>query len=194
MGMLDDAPPGDDDQLKRLYINALMDQTDPMQIEPTRVGSFTDPGNQGVASALMAQKGPPPQFDPIQRAILDHIGQGEAPGYDTRYGGAAGPQQFVDYSHHPNEAAPIPGRPGYHSTAAGRYGFIDSTYGEEQQKLGLPDFSPDSQDRAAWDLADTTYRAKTGRDLQQDAQAGRVKWNALSGRWESLRGAPIGPP
>ncbi len=190
MGMLDDAPPGGDDSLKALYITALMGQTDPAQLDPTMVGSFTQPANQQIASALMAQRPPPPQFDPVQRAVLDKIGSGEAPGYDTRYGGANGPQQFVDYSHHPNEAVPIPGRPGYHSTAAGRYQITAPT----AQELGMSDFSPDSQDTAAWNLANTTYRQKTGRDLEQDAAAGRVKWNALSGRWESLKGAPIGPP
>jgi muramidase (phage lysozyme) len=154
------------------------------------VGSFTDPANQGIASALMAQKGPPPQFDPIQRAILDKIASGESPGYDTRYGGADGPQQFMDYSHHPDVPVPIPGRPGYHATAAGRYMITQPT----AQELGMQDFSPDSQDAAAWNLANTTYRQKTGRDLEQDAQAGRVRWNALAGRWESLKGAPIGPP
>ncbi len=193
MGMLDDAPPGDD-KLKALYIAALMSQTDPAQLDPTMVGSFTQPENQSIASALMTQRPAPPQFDPTQRAILDHIGSGEAPSYDVRYGGAEGPQQFYDYSSHPNVAVPIPGRPGFVTHAAGRYGFQGTTYGEEANKLGLTDFSPDSQDRAAWDLANTTYRQKTGRDIQADAQAGRVQWNALSGRWESLKGAPVGPP
>ncbi len=191
MGMLDDAPPApDDDKLKALYIAALMSQTDPAQLEPTTVGSFTQPQNQGIASALMAQRPPPPQFDATQRAVLNRISSGESPDYDTRYGGAEGPQQFVDYSHHPDVAVPIPGRPGYHATAAGKYMITAPT----AKDLGMTDFSPDSQDAAAWGLANTTYRQKTGHDLRQDAQAGRVQWNALSGRWESLKGAPPGPP
>jgi muramidase (phage lysozyme) len=189
MGMLDDAPPGDD-KLKALYIAALMSQTDPAQLDPTMVGSFTQPENQGIASALMAQRPAPMQLSPIQGAVLDKIASGESPSYDTRYGGADGPQQFMDYSHHPGVEVPIPGRPGLFSGAAGRYMITPDT----AKDLKMPDFSPPSQDRAAWTLANTTYRQKTGHDLEQDAQAGRVKWNALSGRWESLRGAPPGPP
>jgi muramidase (phage lysozyme) len=43
--------------------------------------------------------------------------------------------------------------------AAGRYQFEPATWREQQQRLSLPDFSPVSQDLAAWDLAErVVYR------------------------------------
>lgn len=185
MGMLDDAPPGQGqqpqpDQLKQLYISALMDQTDPRQFDPTMVGSFADPAQQQIVTAMNQAS---------QRAVLNRIASGESPDYNTIYRG----QQFTDYSDHPHVAVPIPGTHKV-STAAGLYQMTYPTWESEKAKLGLSDFSPPNQDAAAWDLADTTYQQKTGHSLMGDATIGNVNWNALAKQWPSLRGAPPGPP
>jgi hypothetical protein len=122
--------------------------------------------------------------------ILDMIASGESGGrYDELYGGG----RFEDYSWHPNVPVPIPGSD-LHSTAAGKYQLLDSTWDHEAWKLGLTDFSPASQDEAAWDLAETTYRDKTGRDLLEDWRNGDAAAirTALSGQWPSLRSGASG--
>ncbi len=56
---------------------------------------------------------------------------------------------FNDYSKHPNIAVT---KWGITSTAAGAYGFLYRVWQEIQSALGLPDFSPASQDRGAIEL------------------------------------------
>lgn len=124
------------------------------------------------------------------RALLQRIGATESANrYDVRYGGA----RFFDFSDHPNIAVPITSGPdvGKTSTAAGYYQFLNSTWQAEKQKLGLSDFSPANQDTAAWDLAQTEYKNKTGRDLLGDLKAGKSIDSilpSLSGQWSSLPG------
>jgi len=125
-----------------------------------------------------------------QRALLDAISGPESAGkYDVIYGGS----RFSDFSDHPRKAIPIGSGPnqGKTSSAAGRYQFLDSTWDTYRDKLGLKDFSPGNQDRAAWALAADTYRNKTGGDLDQVLQSGDARaiagvGKALSGVWTSL--------
>jgi len=117
-----------------------------------------------------------------KQQVLDYIASGESPDYATITGG----QKFSSFKDHPRVKVPLEG--GDYSTAAGRYQFIADTWDAEAKKLGLRDFSPDSQDKAAWDLAQTTYKRQTGRDLTADAKTGQVDWEALSGQWVSLKG------
>lgn len=121
-------------------------------------------------------------------AVLDAIASSESPGYDVMYGGG----RFSDYSQHPNQHVPITSGPntGSTSTAAGRYQFLNGTWNEQAAKLGLTDFSPGSQDAAAWNLAQEAYRSNTGRDLLADLQSGDTSriGQALSGTWTSLPG------
>jgi len=126
------------------------------------------------------------------RALLDHIAGPESGGrYDVRYGG----KQFQGYADHPRIDEPITSGPdvGKTSSAAGRYQFIGSTWDQQAKKLGLTDFSPKSQDAAAWDLAQTEYKAKTGRDLLTTLRSGDQAAisdvpRQLSGQWSSLPG------
>ena len=128
------------------------------------------------------------KIPPVGRALLDTIAGTESPGYNVIYGG----QTFDDFSHHPDIAVPIRTGPnrGRTSTAAGRYQFIFSTWRELQQELNLPDFSPASQDLAAWFLAQTTYKNKVGTNLQNDLENGILDnvGPALHSQWTSLPG------
>lgn len=125
----------------------------------------------------------------LRAAILARIGSGEAPGYNVLYGGHTFDNGYAD---HPRIGFVGPdGRPTH---AAGRYQFEPATWDMQAKRLGLRDFSPASQDAAAWDLASRTYQAKTDRDILADAQAGNVQWGALGQEWPSLAGAKAGPP
>jgi muramidase (phage lysozyme) len=136
-------------------------------------------GSQGASGGVIA-------------ALLNTIAGTESAGkYNVMYGG----KRFTDYSDHPRRAFDIGSGPnrGKKSTAAGKYQFLSRTWDQYRDKLGLKDFSPKSQDAAAWALASDAYRQRTGGDLakalssgdaRQIAQAGK----ALSGTWTSLPG------
>ena len=125
-----------------------------------------------------------------KKAVLEKIASGEAHSYNEVYNGPA----FTDYSQHPAQRHVITEGPhkGETSDAAGMYQFLSSTYNPIAAKLRLKDFSPASQDAAAWDLAETTYKQTTGRDLLADAQAGKVDYSKLAGKWPSLAGGGSG--
>ena len=129
------------------------------------------------------------QLNGVQEAVLNQIASGEgglgADSYSKLYGG----QDFSDFSNHPRKKISLGG--GNYTTAAGRYQILAPTWDRMQKKLGLTDFSPQSQDAAAWELARETYQHKTGGDLEQDAANGRVDWSALSRQWSSLQ--KLGP-
>jgi|SRR5271166_1129657 len=125
---------------------------------------------------------------PEGRALLDTIAGTESPGYDVLYGG----RKFTDFSHHPDIPVLITSGPnkGKTTTAAGRYQFLFSTWTDQQRQLNLPDFSPQSQDKAAWHLAQTVYRKQENRDLLSDLENGILDnvGPALHGTWTSLPG------
>jgi len=125
------------------------------------------------------------------RALLGRIASGEATSYDMLYGGG----KFQGYGDHPRVYQPITSGPdvGKQTSAAGLYQFLGSTWDQQKKKLGLTDFSPANQDAAAWDLAQTEYKAKTGRDLLATLKSGDQTAIAdvprqLSGQWSSLPG------
>ncbi|MFY9990830.1 MAG: hypothetical protein WAL40_07270 [Rhodoplanes sp.] len=132
------------------------------------------------------------------RALLDTIAGSESayPGrdpYKVIYGGRVA-ETLTD---HPRQYFQIVAGPntGQKTSAAGRYQYLERSWDEASTALGLPDFSPASQDKAAFWEAQRTYRAKTGRDLVtdiRDANADPEKL-ALIGRgisswWTSLPG------
>lgn len=127
--------------------------------------------------------------------VLNSIKKGESGGrYNVIYGG----QQFDDMSQHPGVSMEIPNSNGQHSTAAGAYQFIKSTWNDEAERLGLKDFSPASQDAAAWDYAQRSYKSETGRGLTDDYSNGKLDLSALGHQWTSLAknlpdAAPLAP-
>lgn len=129
---------------------------------------------------------------PYQKALLNTISGPESGGrYNVVYGGGT----FDDFSHHPNQAVRIQTGPnaGRTSSAAGKYQFLGSTWDQQAKELGLPDFSPANQDKAAWNLAAQTYKAKTGQDIDSVLQSGDPNAIAQVGKvlspiWTSLPG------
>lgn len=77
----------------------------------------------------------------------------------------------------------------WESDAAGAYQFLSRTWARCKQALGLPDFSPDSQDRAAIWLIEQ-------RGALADVEAGDLRAALLkcNREWASLPGSPYGQP
>ena len=105
-----------------------------------------------------------------------------------------GQRTFTDFSKHPNSAKTITegDHKGNVSTAAGAYQIIKATWDRVKNKLGLPDFSPESQDMAAWEVAKDDYTARTGQDLDLVLRSGNFAAIAearkvLSKTWEGLK-------
>lgn len=121
------------------------------------------------------------QLTPVAHQVLDTIASGESHGYTDLYGG----RKFHSFAEHPGVQVAL--ADGQVTTAAGRYQMVKPTWEAQKKKLGLPDFSPASQDLAAWDLAQHTYKQQTGRDLSEDQAKGAVNWGALSNQWTSLK-------
>lgn len=110
----------------------------------------------------------PTPLSTVALAFLDAIAIGE--NYDPiDYTELVGGGNFSDFKTFPT----WPGKTFSSgiSHAAGRYQFEPATWKFQANKLGLRDFSPASQDQAAWDLAVTVYRNKTRRNLESDLSA-----------------------
>lgn len=122
------------------------------------------------------------------RAFLDMIAFAEGTarlgenGYNVLFGGST----FDSYADHPRVRVPF--RSTY-STAAGRYQILSRTWDGLRSKLGLPDFSPASQDAAAVELI-------RERGALNDAKAGRVAQavGKVAKVWASLPGAGYDQP
>jgi muramidase (phage lysozyme) len=115
-----------------------------------------------------------------QYALLSVISDTESPSYDLMNGG----QRITDYAAHPG----FIGADGT-TTATGRYQMVKGTWDMAAKALGLTDFSPASQDRAAAWVAQASYRTKTGRDLMRDIQDGNYTEirHELETTWEGLK-------
>src|SRR5687768_5922678 len=111
------------------------------------------------------------ELSPVARALLETIAGPENKGdYNVIYGGG----QFDSFDDHPRQPVLITSGPnaGQYSSAAGKYQFLGSTWDDIAQRYDIPDFSPASQDQAAWALATEEYKRDTGRDLEADLSAG----------------------
>jgi hypothetical protein len=63
---------------------------------------------------------------------------------------------------------------------------VKRTWEGVARALGLHDFSPESQDKGAWYLAQHAYRATTGRDLLGDLRNHHFNPAGLAGTWVSI--------
>ncbi len=121
-------------------------------------------------------------------AFLDALTPGEGTngvgddGYNVLVGGTL----FVGYAVHPARSIWLP-RYKVYSTAAGRYQQLLRTWTSVRNRLGLPDFSPVSQDLAAVELI-------RGRGAYEDVIAGRFELavQKCAKEWASLPGAGYG--
>lgn len=120
------------------------------------------------------------------RTIRSAEGTAGANGYTLLFGGG----QFQGFADHPRRlvTATSNGKP-ITSSAAGAYQILRRTWDEVRAKLGLPDFSPASQDRAAVELI-------RRRGALADVRAGRFAdaIDKCKKEWASLPGAGYGQP
>lgn len=127
---------------------------------------------------------------PNVRALLAVIRRGEGTtgpnGYRTLFGGAL----FEGYADHPRQriTRSLGGR-NITSTAAGAFQFLATTWDETARIMGLPDFTPASQDRAA-------VGRIAARGALDDAKAGRLALalSKVAREWASMPGSPYGQP
>lgn len=116
---------------------------------------------------------------PIERNLLDAIAYSEGTahmpnkGYNTLYGGG----QFSGYDNHPDIVVDAGG---YKSSAAGRYQIMNFHKEDMMRKYG--DFSPESQDKFALDLAKREPGVQDALD-RGDLQGALKK---LTSVWEGL--------
>ena len=125
--------------------------------------------------------------------ILGAIAKRESGGkYDIQYDGGSG-SRIKSFADHPRSHATITGGPnkGQRSSASGRYQFIETTWDAAAAGAGVRDFSPESQDAAAWYWAQKTFADYTGRrkSLTQairDNDWGIIR-SALGSQWEGVK-------
>lgn len=105
-------------------------------------------------------------------------------GYDVIVGGSL----FTDFSRHPQKLVYIP-KYKVHSTAAGRYQMIYPTWNVLRARLGLPDFSPESQDAACIELLRECGALPyiVAGKFAQGAQKARRIWASLPGSGNGQR-------
>lgn len=121
---------------------------------------------------------------PQQKAALNAIAAGESAGkYNVRYTPDGG-QTFDLAGGHPRI---YENGPAGKSSAAGRYQFTWSTW-KGIAGADTP-FTPENQDKYAWQLASQDYQKRTGRDLNADINANGFTpeiAHALAPTWTSL--------
>lgn len=102
-------------------------------------------------------------------------------GYNCLVGGTL----FDSYADHPRVKVRV--RPDLVSSAAGRYQILERYFDAYKKQLGLPDFSPASQDRIAMQMI-------TECDAMIEVMAGDLRdaITKCASRWASLPGAGYG--
>ena len=126
---------------------------------------------------------PNPNVQENRKKFLDFIGESEGADYNTLVGG----KTFDDFSKHPNvvglttEEGP--------SRAAGKYMITHTTYKGQAPKLGITDFSPESQDKIALKLIED-------KNALADVDSGNFETaiDKLGGVWASFPSSPYKQP
>lgn len=126
---------------------------------------------------------------PRRKAFLDTIAYSEGVDFPAKNGNSGyntlvGYGTFQGYTKHPAIYVPTA-----NSDAAGRYQFLSSTYNSDAAKLGLTDFSPASQDKAA--LYEVQQKGALGDVDSGNTQSAILKCNTV---WASFPGSPYGQP
>jgi muramidase (phage lysozyme) len=128
--------------------------------------------------------------DPNVKAFIETIAKAEGGGYDFKYGAIKGkkndPWRFTDYSTHPGVGF------GGSSTAAGMYQITIATWKEMGGKMGLTDFSSETQDLLAVEILRTigVVDKIKARDIEGGLSKASARWAALpqgegkSGRYD----------
>jgi muramidase (phage lysozyme) len=123
------------------------------------------------------------QEDANIQGYLSNLSKAEQADYNTIVGGST----FNDYSKHPGVIG-VTTKEGP-STAAGRYQITKTTYDRYAKKLGITDFSPESQDKIALELIKDNNALE---DVKQgNYQAANAK---LGGIWASLPSSKYNQP
>jgi lysozyme len=119
-------------------------------------------------------------------AFLMAVRVSEGTSDDGGYSRLVGGGSFNSYADHPRTLVWLPNL-GINSSAAGAYQILRRTWDGVRAKLGLPDFSPASQDRAAVELI-------RQRGALADVRAGRfaAAVEKCKKEWASLPGAGYG--
>jgi muramidase (phage lysozyme) len=117
--------------------------------------------------------------DPNVAAFLKAIAAAEGGGYDFKYGAVKGkkndPWRFTDTATHPGPGA------GGKTTAAGMYQITVDTWKQHGGKMGLTDFTPNTQDLIAVEMLRTSGvidKIKAG-DVAGAMPKAALKWAAL---------------
>lgn len=162
-------------------------------VAPTKAPWASDPvvaaknpwDNDPSAAPAPVAKAPPPPPNPEAnvKKFLDFLGRAEGADYNTIVGGG----KFSDFRAHPRVIG-LTTKEGT-STAAGKYQIVGTTYDDIAPKIGVRDFSPDSQDKIAIELI---RRKGALEDVRNgNFQAAVAK---LGGIWASLPSSPYSQP
>jgi len=123
-------------------------------------------------------------WERLSRVIRFGEGTSGKSGYNTQFTGS----QFTDLSKHPRQ---INSSNGLSSDAAGAYQFLSTTWDGAKQALDLPDFSPESQEKAARYL--TQQRGVNPDTVFKTKDEFRAAMDKLAPEWASLPYSGLSP-
>lgn len=160
--------------------------------EPSEPEQLTDWVDDVIIKATPSTYSAAPSSAPAnESAFLTMIAWAEGTdrfhGYSTAFGGgkipslADHPRKFYTFTNSRGEVL--------RTSAAGRYQFLSRTWDTLAKRLGLPDFGPESQDRAALELIrerGALGDVRAGRTAQAIAKVAKI--------WASLPGAGYAQP
>lgn len=128
--------------------------------------------------------GIPPEGEALLNAIAENESAGD---WNVIYGGST----FDSYADHPRKAVKITSGPnkGKTSSAAGKFQILGYVFDDVAKKIGVTDFTPESQKKVAWYLIREKYKFNDAK-LMNDLRSGDVAnvGRKLSGLWTSLAG------